>query len=106
MLHTTRLARSSSAMMSRHKMAKIKIKKAVALGYDRNKDAAPKILAAGKGQAAQNIIEAARKFDVPIKEDSDLVEILSKVDINQEIPPNLYKAVAEVFSFLYRATKN
>lgn len=84
---------------------KAKIKKAVALGYNRDKDNAPKVLASGKGEIAQNIIDAARKYDVPIKEDSDLVEILSKVDINQEIPPNLYKAVAEVFSFLYRATK-
>ena len=49
--------------------------------------------------------EAAKIYKVPIREDSDLVEILSKVDINQEIPPNLYKAVAEVFSFLYRTTK-
>ena len=59
----------------------------------------------GKGEVAKKIIEAAKIHKIPIKEDSDLVEILSKVDINQEIPPNLYKAVAEVFSFLYRTTK-
>ncbi|ANE32264.1 FlhB C-terminus-related protein [Campylobacter hyointestinalis subsp. hyointestinalis LMG 9260] len=82
-----------------------KIKKAVALGYNNKKDNAPKVLASGKGEVASKIIEAARKYEIPIKEDSDLVEILSKVDINQEIPPNLYKAVAEIFSFLYRATK-
>ncbi|CAM2868939.1 FlhB domain-containing protein [Campylobacter hyointestinalis] len=82
-----------------------KIKKAVALGYNKKKDNAPKVLASGKGEVASKIIEAARKYEIPIKEDSDLVEILSKVDINQEIPPNLYKAVAEIFSFLYRATK-
>ncbi|ANE36189.1 FlhB C-terminus-related protein [Campylobacter iguaniorum] len=82
-----------------------KIKKAVALGYNKKRDNAPKVLASGKGQIAQKIINQAAKYDIPIKEDSDLVEILSKVDINQEIPPNLYKAVAEIFSFLYRATK-
>jgi flagellar biosynthesis protein len=82
-----------------------KMKKAVALGYNKEKDNAPRVLATGKGAVAENIIDAAKKYNVPIKEDSDLVEILSKVDINQEIPPNLYKAVAEIFSFLYRATK-
>lgn len=85
-------------------MAK-KIKKAVALGYNKDKNNAPKVLASGKGEVAKKIIEAAKIYKIPIKEDSDLVEILSKVDINQEIPPNLYKAVAEVFSFLYRTTK-
>ncbi|ARQ97692.1 FlhB-like flagellar biosynthesis protein [Campylobacter lanienae] len=85
-------------------MAK-KIKKAVALGYNKDKNNAPKVLASGKGEVANKIIEAAKIYKIPIKEDSDLVEILSKVDINQEIPPNLYKAVAEVFSFLYRTTK-
>lgn len=82
------------------------IKKAVALGYNRERDNAPKILASGKGELANNIIKAAKENNIPIKEDKDLVEILSKIDINQEIPPNLYKAVAEVFSFLYRTTKN
>ncbi len=82
-----------------------KIKKAVALGYNKKRDNSPKVLASGKGEMASKIIEEAQKHKIPIKEDSDLVEILSKIDINQEIPPNLYKAVAEVFSFLYRATK-
>lgn len=82
-----------------------KIKKAVALGYDKDKNNAPKILATGKGETAKAIIEQAKKFEVPIKEDADLIEILSKIDINQEIPPNLYKAIAEVFAFLYQETK-
>lgn len=82
------------------------IKKAVALGYNREKDNAPKVLASGKGAIAEQIIAAAKQNNIPIKEDKDLVEILSKIDINQEIPPNLYRAIAEIFSFLYRATKN
>ena len=76
------------------------------LGYNKERDNAPKILASGKGELANNIIQAAKEHNIPIKEDKDLVEILSKIDINQEIPPNLYKAVAEVFSFLYRTTKD
>lgn len=85
---------------------KSSIKKAVALGYNKERDNAPKILASGKGELADSIIKAAKEHNIPIKEDKDLVEILSKIDINQEIPPNLYKAVAEVFSFLYRTTKD
>lgn len=85
-------------------MAKIKTKKAVALGYNKSKDSAPKVLASGSGEVAKNIINLAKEHDIPIKEDADLVELLSKVDINEEIPPNLYKAVAEIFSFLYKMT--
>ena len=88
------------------KSLKSTIKKAVALGYNKQRDNAPRILASGKVEIAKSIIEAAKEHNIPTKEDKDLVEILSKVDINQEIPPNLYKAVAEVFSFLYRATKS
>jgi flhB domain protein len=83
---------------------KEKNKKAVALGYNRDKDNAPKVLASGSGEVAKNIINLAKSHDIPIKEDADLVEILSKVDLNQEVPPNLYKAVAEIFSFLYKMT--
>ena len=80
-------------------------KKAVALGYNRSKDNAPKVLASGAGEIANRIIDLAKEHDIPIKEDPDLIEILSKVEVDQEIPPNLYKAVAEIFSFLYKITK-
>jgi len=76
----------------------------VALGYNRQKDNAPKVLATGSGEVAKNIINLAKSHDIPIKEDADLVEVLSKVDLNEEVPPNLYKAVAEIFSFLYQMT--
>ena len=82
------------------------IKKAVALKYDRKIDNAPKITAKGQGEVAKNIIKLASEHDIPIKEDADLVELLSKVEIDREVPPNLYKAVAEVFSFLYRMTND
>ena len=79
-------------------------KKAVALGYNRSQDNAPKALASGAGEIANKIISLAKEHDIPIKEDPDLIEILSKVEVDQEIPPNLYKAVAEIFSFLYKIT--
>ena len=79
-------------------------KKAVALGYNRSRDNAPKVLASGAGEIANKIISLAKEHDIPIKEDPDLIEILSKVEVDQEIPPNLYKAVAEIFSFLYKIT--
>jgi len=82
-----------------------KIKKAVALKYDKDKDSAPKIKAKGKGEVAKNIIKIAQEYNLPMKKDEDLVELLSKVEIDKDIPENLYKAVAEVFSFVYKITK-
>ncbi|MDX1808865.1 MAG: EscU/YscU/HrcU family type III secretion system export apparatus switch protein [Sulfurospirillaceae bacterium] len=81
-----------------------KIKKAVVLKYNEGKEAAPKVTAKGRGEVAKNIIKIAEEYNLPIKKDEDLVELLSKVEIDKEIPENLYKAVAEVFSFLYKIT--
>ena len=78
------------------------LKKAVALGYQEQLDNAPKVLATGKGETASKIIQLAKDHGVPIKEDEDLVEILSKLDLGDEIPQNMYKAVAEVFAFIYQ----
>ncbi|EAH9073506.1 type III secretion system protein, partial [Campylobacter jejuni] len=67
-------------------MSKIKrsIKKAVALGYQKEKNSAPKVLASGKGESAAKIISLAKEHGVPIKEDEDLIEILSKLDLGDE----------------------
>jgi len=81
-----------------------KPQKAVALKYDREKSGAPKVIASGKGEVANNIIKLAQEHDIFIKKDADLVELLSKIELNKEIPPMLYKAVAEVFSFIYKIT--
>lgn len=81
------------------------MKKAVALGYDQEKDRAPRVVAKGKGASAENIIKIAQLHNLPIKEDADLVELLSKVELDREVPEKLYVAVAEVFSFLYKITK-
>ena len=75
--------------------------KAVALKYDVDNDSAPKLVAKGKGQTASNIIKIAKDNDIPIKKDEDLIELLSQIDIDKEIPGSMYKAVAEIFSFIY-----
>ncbi len=83
---------------------KSKIKKAVALRYNQKKENAPRVIAKGKGEVAKNIIKIAKENELPIKKDEDLVELLTKIDIDKEIPQNLYKAVAEVFNFIYNVT--
>jgi len=80
------------------------MKKAVALRYDRAKENAPRVVATGKGATAENIIKIAELHDLPIQKDEDLVEMLSKVELDREIPEKLYLAVAEVFSFIYKIT--
>lgn len=80
------------------------MKKAVALRYDTEKERAPRVVAAGKGSAAENIIKVAELHNLPIHQDEDLVELLSKVEIDREIPEKLYVAVVEVFSFVYKIT--
>jgi len=80
------------------------MKQAIALRYDHEKENAPKVVAKGKGITAQKIIEIAHEHDLPIREDADLIELLSKVEIDHEIPENLYIAVAEVFKFIYSVT--
>ena len=81
------------------------MKKAVALKYDRQSDNAPRVVAKGKGASAENIIQIAQLHDLLIHKDEDLVELLSKVELDREIPEKLYVAVVEVFSFIYKITK-
>jgi len=76
------------------------ILKAAALEYTGK---APRLKAYGKGDAAKAIIEMARKFNVKIieKESDDLLEMLSQIKINTEIPPELYLAIARIYSYFY-----
>ncbi len=78
-----------------------KVKRAVALRYEPGKDQAPKITAKGQGTVAEKIIEIARKAGVPVKEQADLVEILSKLDLNAEIPPDTYVVVAKILAWVH-----
>jgi flagellar biosynthesis protein len=76
--------------------------KAVALKYEKEKDAAPRIVAKGRGSVAEKIIETARAHNVPLHEDKNLVQVLEALDLETEIPPELYRAVAEVLACIYR----
>ena len=79
-----------------------KPKKAVALRYKPDDDHAPRVTAKGTGRLAEQIIEMARKHGIPVKDDPDLVEILSRLDLLDVIPPELYVVVAELLAFVYR----
>ena len=64
--------------------------------------AAANVVATGIGEAAKRIISLAKEHGIAIKEDEDLVELLSRLDLGEEIPPNMYKAVQEIFAFIYK----
>ncbi len=80
-------------------------KKAVALRYDPEKDQAPRVVAKGRGYLAELILEVAREHGIPIREDAALVEALSRVELEAEIPPELYEAVAVILAWAYRLNR-
>ncbi len=77
-------------------------RKAAAIRYDAEQHAAPRIVAKGAGLLAERIIEVARANGVYVHEDPDLVAVLSRLDVDTEIPEALYRAVAEILAFVYR----
>ena len=81
--------------MSEHRIA-------VALEYDG--DHAPRVTASGQHQLADKIIELAKRHGIPLQQDKDLVEILAQLPTGEEIPDELYRAVAEVIAFAYVLT--
>ena len=85
------------------KEAKAEPKLAVALQYDRK--GAPRVTAKGKGAIGKQIIEVAKAHDIPIEENEVLAGALSNVEIGDEIPVELYKAVAEVLVFVLKLTR-
>lgn len=78
---------------------------AVALHYHQNGDGAPKVTATGQGGVAQAIMKRAREAGVPLVEDPDLVALLGKVPLGESVPPELYRAVAEVLAYVYRINR-
>lgn len=86
--------------MSRRKL------RAAALSYKPERDGAPKVTAAGRGLVAERILEVAREAGVPVREDPALAEVLSRLDPGEEIPPDTYRAVAEILAFLYRLDRD
>ncbi len=81
---------------------KDKIKKATALAYQPGVDRSPKIVATGRGEIAEKIIETAKEAAVPVYEDAHLADVLSTLKIGTEIPEELYEVVAEVLAFISR----
>ncbi|MGD8290665.1 MAG: EscU/YscU/HrcU family type III secretion system export apparatus switch protein [Desulfobacterales bacterium] len=82
-----------------------KTPKAVALKYDREKNNAPKLVAKGRGKVAEKIIEIAKANNLLLYEDKNLVSILEALEVESEIPPQLYRAVAEVLAFIHRLNR-
>ena len=80
---------------------KQKPKTAVALSYDPSEDA-PKVIASGKGYLAEKIIAKATEADIPLHKDEKLANTLSKLEIGDMIPPELYEVVAEILLFVDR----
>ena len=78
---------------------KNKVRQAIALEYDPN-DAAPKVIATGRGIIADKIIEKAKEAAVPVHRDDKLADTLSRLEIGEMIPPELYEVVAEILLFV------
>ncbi|MEN6565228.1 MAG: EscU/YscU/HrcU family type III secretion system export apparatus switch protein [Veillonellales bacterium] len=79
-----------------------KTKRAIALRYKQAQDMAPKVVAKGSGFIAEQILNTAKKNGVPVYQNKTLTTLLMAVDLDREIPPELYQAVAEVLAYIYR----
>lgn len=82
------------------------IYEAAALKFDPAEDDAPKVIAAGRGEAAAGIMKAAKEHKIPIYQDKKLAHLLSRMGIGDQIPPELYEVVAEVLVFISRMDKD
>ena len=80
-------------------------KKAVALKYDPAKNIAPKVVAKGKGHVAESILQAAQQNKIPVYQNKSLVNMLMALELDREIPAELYTTVAEVLAYVYRVDK-
>ncbi len=79
----------------------MKPNKAIALHWDPHLDIAPELSAKGSGLLADEIIRIAKENNIPVREDSDLVQIFSLLDIGESIPPEVHTAIAEILAFIY-----
>lgn len=85
--------------MAEEKEKHPKIKQAIALEYD-PADLAPRVVATGRGKIAEKIIQKAEESSVPVHRDDKLADTLSRLDIGEFIPPELYEVVAEILVFV------
>lgn len=79
---------------------------AASIKYDSAEDNAPKVTASGRGIVAEKIIAVAQDNGIPVKNDPDLIQVLSKLKVGSEIPVELYRAVAEILAFVYSLNEN
>ncbi len=77
---------------------------AVALAYGPESEFAPRVVAGGRGSIAEKILEIAFAHDVKVRQDADLAQLLSALDIDDEIPVEAFSAVAEILAYIYRAS--
>ncbi len=79
---------------------------AVALRQERETDDAPKVVGSGRGRIAEQILEIAFANGIKVREDADLAQLLSSVDVESEIPLEAFAAVAEILVYVYRANND
>lgn len=87
-------------MATMNKLANQRIKSAVAMAYSAG-EKAPTVVAKGSGMVAEQIIQRAQDAGVFVHESKELVSLLMQVDLDREIPPTLYRAIAELLAWLY-----
>jgi flagellar biosynthesis protein len=84
-------------------MAKDQRPEAAALRYEKGKDSAPRLVAKGQGHIAAKILQLAKDNQIPVHEDPALIEILSKMNLDEQIPGDCYRVVAEILAWIYKA---
>ncbi len=92
----------SNLPIEKHEAEPVAKRTAIALRYDMEKDAAPVILASGRGVIADEILRIANDNNIPMYENPNLANILAKLEIDSHVPPELYVLVAEVLFFVYQ----
>ncbi len=92
-------------MPNQNKPAVPPLLKAATLQYDKEKSAAPKLTAKGRGLVADKILAIASEHGIPVHRDADLIEILEKTEIDTEIPLEVYAIVAEIFAYIYKVNQ-
>ncbi|MDA3852221.1 MAG: EscU/YscU/HrcU family type III secretion system export apparatus switch protein [Spirochaetaceae bacterium] len=78
------------------------MKKSIALGYNKDIDHAPKVLAKGSGVLANRIIQLAEQEEIPLLENPELAESMMQLELNQNIPVEMYAVMAEILNFVYQ----
>ncbi|MDR0380567.1 MAG: EscU/YscU/HrcU family type III secretion system export apparatus switch protein [Oscillospiraceae bacterium] len=81
-------------------------REAAALQFDTERDGAPRVVAAGRGLAAERIVDAARAAEVPVHMDPELAHTLNEIGLGREIPPELYAVVAQILLFVCDADRS